>query len=375
MQPTFQQECLCSFIDVLQEAPRVLQMLSPTAAKNLSATCRSLRTYFCAHVKLISLSDPADAAKLCCRTWPQLIMVVCSSTDLNSKLPAEWDYMVEVSIWSGSCFNTAVLIKSRQQLHCPSLELPSQYCAAVSDFADKHSNSAQSLDLKGPLVGCRLVQSLIHAVWPRLIDLHINTPQLEIGSMAHLRNLQFVTCVVILNSFLDAPVLLQWGTEWSQLRSISLSNNQLDASAISVMPQAKWSNLHRLELEHNMLGLAGTQHIVSCSLPCLQILNLKYDGIDDAAACCLAQGNWPMLRILDLDGNSFDGAGISYLVLGRWPDLRTMSMSYNSVDEKALSLLGIGEAYRPTFIHQTGSILYNSDLLQFPHLQVNLCKT
>lgn len=68
-----------SLIQILHGVPTLLGTASPAALKAFSATCRSLRTSFRAQAKVMSLSFEEDAAKLCCTTWPQLLMVVCVS--------------------------------------------------------------------------------------------------------------------------------------------------------------------------------------------------------------------------------------------------------------------------------------------------------
>ena len=85
-----------SFIDLLHEVPAVLEALPLEAHKALSATCRSLRTSFCAQIKVISMSDAEDASRLCCMTWPQLLMVVCTGGSKLIKLSAQWEQAMEV---------------------------------------------------------------------------------------------------------------------------------------------------------------------------------------------------------------------------------------------------------------------------------------
>ena len=130
----------------------VLESSPPAELKNLSATCRSLRASFCARIKVIRIISE-DASRLCCTNWPQLLMVVSlNEHDLQSKLSAQWEYMLEMDT------NThgAVLVRSRQQLHNSLKDLPSQHCAALSAFADKVRHLEVWVTLRGPLVCCWL---------------------------------------------------------------------------------------------------------------------------------------------------------------------------------------------------------------------------
>ena len=129
-----------SFVDVLHEAPILLEALPPEALKALSATCRSLRTLFCAQVKVISLPDVEDASKLCYTTWPQLLMVVYTSEpQLASKLSAQWECMMEMSLgsrsWPGPWVRkTAGVVQSRQQVHTPLTGFAEQHSAVLSVY-------------------------------------------------------------------------------------------------------------------------------------------------------------------------------------------------------------------------------------------------
>lgn len=98
--------------------------------------------------------------------------------------------------------------------------------------------------------------------------------------------------------------LLRSGSAWPQVVSLRAPNNQLDASAMSVMPQAKWTHLRFLTLSHNVLGASGMQHLVACSWPVLEYLYLANTGIDGPALRHFAAGQWPQLRGLGLTKNT-----------------------------------------------------------------------
>ena len=209
-----------SFTDVLHEAPILLEALPSEALKVLSATCRSLRILFCAQVKVISLSDVKDASKLCGPTWPQLLMVVYTSEpQLASKLSAEWECMMEMSVCSRSKlgpwgFKTAGLVQSRQQVHTPLMGFQEQQSAVLSVFADRHRHTAQKMTLQGPLVGYRVVQTLFNDFWPKVEDLYlIGSPQLTADSMSHLNgSLPKMVNVEITHCHSAALDLLRSGT-------------------------------------------------------------------------------------------------------------------------------------------------------------------
>ena len=237
-----------SFTDVLHEAPVLLEALPPEAMKALSATCRSLRTLFCAQVKVISLPDVEDASKLCGTTWPQLLMVVYTSEpQLASKLSAEWDCMMEMSLWSRSVvygpwlvgqgpwpgpreIRTVGLVQSRQQVHTPLMGFEEQQSALLSVFADQHRHTAEKMTLQGPLVGYRVVQTLFHDVWPKVTELYLcGSPQLAADSMTRLNgSLTKMVDAEITHCHSAALELLKSGTAWRRINDINLAHNQLD---------------------------------------------------------------------------------------------------------------------------------------------------
>ena len=379
MKPINQQRPMCRLLQILHEAPALLESFPPAELKNLSATCRSLRTSFCAHVKMITLSNPEDASKLCCTTWPQLQMVVSiNQRDLKSKLSAQWECMLELE----AVIKSAVLIRPRQQLHNPLIDLPSQHYAALSAFANKHRHEVW-ITLRGPFVGCCIVHSLTLDAWPVLSHLMlVDSPQLAPESISHLRDQLSLTGLYVVDCFLNAAVLLKLTTGWHQLQRIRLENNQLDDTAMSVIGQANWPNLRQLSLNCNTLGVVGMQHLVSCSLPLLQRLTLEHTGIDGPAVQCLAQGQWPALIYLSLDGNHVDPRGVSYLVQGSWPLLNLLTLSPDGLDATAASLLGIGEQWgaaiaatqQPDTSHhrRRHSNVYTTCLPQFQRLRLQI---
>ena len=333
-----------SFIDVLHEAPAVLERLPPAGLKNLSATCRSLRTLFCAQVTAITVTTSADASKLCSRKWPQLVMVVhTSGSKLKGNLSAQWECMMKLTVTTATSpfsSKTAVLVSSHRQLH----DLSSQHCAALSGFADKHRHTAQNVTLWGPLSGCRIFQCLEKYNWPLLKRFNmIASPQLDVDSASRFLT-HSLTHIHVADSCFDAPALFKKITEWPRLVSIQLLNNQLDANAVSAMTHAKWPFLHTLNLSFNKLGLVGVQHLVSCAWPCLGVLKLDQACIDALALQCLACGHWPRLWHLSLDGNPVNTTGISYLVQVNWPMLRQLWLPGQGLDKKAYLLLGIVKA-------------------------------
>ena len=305
------------------------------------------------------------------------MVVSLNEHDLKSKLSAHWEYMLEMD--TNSC--SAVLVRSRQQLHNPLTDLPSQHCAALSAFADKPRHVKQRVvTLRGPLVCCWLNHYQTCDAWPLLKHLRlVDVPQLDTESISHLHQLS-LKGIVVVDCFLDAAVLLRLSVGWRQLKRIVLQNNQLNDNAMSVIGLANWPNLQHLSLDFNILGTAGMQHLVSCSLPLLQRLTLEHAGIEEPAVRCLAQGQWPALLVLSLDGNYIDTTGVLYLLQGRWPLLKLLILSPEGLDREAASHFGIygedGADIAATPKPDTSRYLHSQDYItflpQFPSLRLQI---
>lgn len=224
--------------------------------------------------------------------------------------------------------------------------------------------------LWGPLVSCRMIQTLSLSVWPTVRGLQLKgAPQLDIQSMSHLSgSLPGLVGISIQDCSTAAMELLRSGTAWPQIVYINVAHNQLDGGAISVMPQAKWTHLRFLSLAHNMLGALGMQHLVACSWPLLQRLYLANTGIDGFALRYFAEGQWPQLQALDLTENNIDAIGMSCLLQGSWPLLSDLELSEQGLDAEACSLLGIpypAQRTRKTVARKSGS-----SLVQLPVLNI-----
>ena len=372
-----------SFNHILHEIPTILDILPPAALKALSATCRSLRTSFCAQVTVMTVTDPADLSKLCCTTWPQLMMVVCNLLfDYQSKaacqLLPEWEMMAEFELLEapGGCLvsrTTIMLVRPHRQLNKPLIDLPSQHCAAVSAFADKCRDCTPAIMLRGPCIGFRAVQSLTNDIWPAVGCLKvIEAPRLEEGIMSLLINsAPLLQSIIFQDCFLDMAALLKFSTAGPRLHTITLSNNQLDATAVSSITQVTWPQLGRLLLNSTLLDAACMQHFTSCSWPALHHLALEHADLDAPALHCLAQGQWPALGFLNLKGNNVGATGVSYLVQGNWPRLGMLVLSDQGLDAEACSLLGIAEVDR---VCSTGDRNFKSALPEFSDLTVQICR-
>ncbi len=69
-----------TIFDVVQQAPRLLELLTSQDDKALTATCTQLRKDFRSSVTTVQTTNEQDTAMLCADKWPSLVMVVISTT-------------------------------------------------------------------------------------------------------------------------------------------------------------------------------------------------------------------------------------------------------------------------------------------------------
>ena len=189
-------------------------------------------------------------------------------------------------------------------------------------------------------MGCKVLQCLAQTP-PKLAHVDIlDSPQLGVDSKSTFLINDSPATVMIMNSCVNAPLLLWLASGLPRLQWIGLDGNQLDDDACSVIAQANWLHLEQLRVHSSMLGLAGVQHLVSCSIPSLATLSLSHVGIDAPAARCLAQGCWPALSILCLQGNNIGTGGVRHLLQGNWPLLMRLVLSDQGLDQEAFVSLG-----------------------------------
>ena len=102
-----------SFMDVVHEAPRLMELLTSASLKALTATCTQLRRNFHHRVTTITMTNEQDQAMLFANKWPRLVIVVISTrlsyeeemTSLDDFTPylskREWATMVRIKVEEG----------------------------------------------------------------------------------------------------------------------------------------------------------------------------------------------------------------------------------------------------------------------------------
>ena len=79
-------------MEVVQQAPRLMELLTAECVKALTATCTQLRQDVRDHVTIIKTENEQDQAMLRADKWPSLVMAVISTTvSITEQLTADID--------------------------------------------------------------------------------------------------------------------------------------------------------------------------------------------------------------------------------------------------------------------------------------------
>jgi hypothetical protein len=278
-----------TFFEVVQQAPRLLEMLTPEGIKALTATCKQLRQGLRCSVTTIQLTNQGIAT-LHADKWPSLVMVVVSSTyDFGQKQ-------------SGSHPESYLLKKERSTLlsligHQASTNDVSLVQQSVALVVRASHQSSQDLDTRAHDIAlARLAKA-----WQgktQSIRMYLNlwilqhmdpVKHLQTGSWPHL---WFIIChgnrgnALPISCFwgegssnmrhaemshcrLDAEAVQSLVTACPHLSVLTLAGCKLEAAALSCLNQACLSRLELLDLSKNPLGWSGVWSLSSCHLPTL----------------------------------------------------------------------------------------------------------
>ncbi len=392
-----------TIFDVVQQAPRLLELLNPEGVKALTATCTQLRQDFCSSVTSIQMTNGQDTAMLCADKWPSLVMVVISTTvALGDGLYGDrfksylsdkgWSIIVrlrlqqapdDLSNWMSAGQQSVALIVRASHESSPDIDTRA-HGSALARFATKWEAKTRSMcmNLESKSVHMDPLKHLHMGKWPcleRIIchghygdALPVSCFWCDASS-----NLQVATMSMC---SLGADMIQSLVTTCPHLHDLELTACKLEASALACLNQARFSRLDSLSLNITPLGWSDVRSLTSCNLPALQRLTLVNTSLSVLAAMHLAQGCWPKLEQLHLFGNQLNEEAVAYLVKGEWPLLQELGLSWTCVSEAAFEVLGVVDACKqfestqsvtqPNYRHAFKQcLLLRSSLLVWPKLK------
>ena len=390
-----------TIFDVVQQAPRLLEILTSECVKALTATCAKLRQNFRSSVTTVQMTNGQDTAMLCADKWPNLVIVAISTTmaldddlygdRLESCLSDKgWSIIVRLQLqqapddlmnWFSAGQQQAVLIVNAS--HHSSLDMDTKAHASVlARFATKWEAKTQSIGmyLESKSVHIDPLKHLHMGKWPCL---KLMTYSGKYGNALPIScffgesslNIQFASSS---HCSLDAEAVQSLVTTCPHLHDLRLTTCKVASAALTCLNQACFPSLTYLDLSKNPLGSLGVQSLRSCHLPALQKLTLDGTSVSALAAIHLAQGCWPKLELLHLFDNQLNVEAIAYLVKGEWPMLQELGVSWTCVPEAAFAVLGVDDACKQfenktsrSRLHYTPVSLLRSSFLFWPKLEAS----
>ena len=354
-----------SILEVVHQAPRSMELLTPEGVKALTATCTQLRQDFRQCVTTIRVKNEQDQAMLFADKWPNLVMVVISTTVGTEQwlfgnlftpylLEREWVTMVRIEVEESpgdprirrSSFKqiVALVVTARHQ---SSRNMDTKY-VALAHLATEWVAKTQSMSmfLTPESEYMSPVKHLHVGDWPRLESImclgqHGNVLHVSCFWGEHSSSLQGVNLFL---SSLDEGIIQSLVITCPHLHQLELAACKIEAAALACFSQASFSTLCNLCVSNTPLGWSDVRSLSSCNLPALQRLTLVNTNLSALAAMHLAQGCWPNLMSLHLLGNQLNVEAVTHLIKGEWPLLQMLGLTWPCVPEAAFAILGVSEA-------------------------------
>ncbi len=314
-------------LDVLREAPRLMDHLLGGPLQALASTCKPLRQWFIRRVTTATSINVKDAAVLQPECWPNLLLSITTRDNKGLTAYVARSYL-QRSRWTSQLILTLSSLNGNIEamVTAPKFALDkptAQYGWAIQAFLTKYSPTTLSIKLQGELVYSEMVKSFSQIYWPVLTRLDMAAPRLE--SMPY-----------------------DWRGFCPKLTELHIFTTAggLGGTYMSHLGEGHGSCLKHLCLGSSTLSVADVKGLSTADCPFLQQLTLTSKEFDSTALQYLACGKWQDLRSLTLNHVQIDAAAARHLMSGNWPLLNCLRATHGCVQEAALEVLGIQDTQR-----------------------------
>ncbi|KAL3147080.1 hypothetical protein ABBQ38_015042 [Trebouxia sp. C0009 RCD-2024] len=369
-----------SLTDVLQAAPRLLELVSPEDKKSLSAVCTSMRRLVHACASFVSLQkgdtlqhllDTAAGPRLQVLQLQDIRLTVTAIPGLTS---APWSVLL-VSLTLSNCGLEPSTISKLAAGYWPMLQHlsfrnNSLSTAAIKAMAGGQWPRLEHLDLSSIKLNAEGIAELIQLSWSRLSGLELQgNPDIDAkafrmlasGVWPCLKGLA-ISGSFTLNYFVRqaasplrllesvylncnySPQAVNFAGAWQNMQSMRIKTRCPTSAYIAILPKplklelkgAAWCNLQSLDLSYSHLGGQGIAQLALGDWPWLCQLDVSHlefteeDYIPDDYAG-LASGRWPQLTYLCLADNAMYDEYAAELTVANWPKLRVLDLSHNCI--------------------------------------------
>lgn len=346
-----------AFLDIIHQAPRLLEMLPQDSLKALLATSRNLRAAVHDMTTVLTIEHEADIACLLKGDWPHLGLVIMRNQEYgyssySQLLTPKWRLLARLDL-STRCFGSMDVVFLLQPLQHPQLmghDKNRFYAQPLRHLLGTDWSGLRKLDLsqvKSSSMGLAVMAQLSQGDWPLLTSLDLSDNKLGADSMSEITKRKFpaLESLDVSSNKLDVEAMRQLVKgDWPTLKYLWLSINPLlNAEGIKQLASAKWSQLHDLSLSYTSVTAEMMEELVKLPLPRLKTLSLSGCGLDVPAVSVLARANWPALRSLRLTENRLPAEAVSQLIRGRFPALRLLDLANCKMDAASVQCLIQGD--------------------------------
>lgn len=370
-----------SLTDILHEAPRVLQLVSPDDKKTLSAVCKSVRRLVHAFASRITLQEDDTMQHLLdTAVGPHLLrldlhgikLTATAVSGLNnapftslrsltlcncglngstiSKLVAGscWPLLQHLSLRNNKLSTAA--IKAMVGSNWPQLQHMDLSCnkltvSAISQLTQLRWSNLEILDLSSnPYLESNAIRKLSSGSWPLLKGL-------AIGGSFGLAFFAEVTAsswplleTIHVNCDYCPPQAVSFAGCWQNVKNLQIvtrlptplgSFSSFSMPAVSGLTEANWTNLQTLDLSRSNLGRSGITQLANGQWPLLHKLDISRmlypEALTPDEYADFAEGSWPKLIYLNLAHNKMSDECAVQLTSGDWPLLANIDLSYNDI--------------------------------------------
>ncbi|DBA84144.1 TPA: hypothetical protein ACH3X1_006617 [Trebouxia sp. C0004] len=227
-----------AFLDIIYQAPRLLEMLPQDSLKALSATSRNLRAAVHDMATVLTIEHEANIGCLLKGNWPHLGLVIMRNQEYgyssySQLLTTKWRLLARIDL-ATCCFGSVDVVFLLQPLQHPQLmgpDLNRFYTQPLTRLLGKDWLGLRKLDLsqvKSSSIGLAVMAQLSQADWPLLTSLDLSDNNLGADSMSDIIKGKFPA-----------------------LESLDVSSNKLDVEAMQQLVKGDWPRLRYLWLSIN----------------------------------------------------------------------------------------------------------------------------
>ena len=240
-----------AFLDIIHQAPRLLEMLPRDSLKDLTATSRILRAVVHDMTTILTIEHEADIACLLKGDWPHLGLVIMRNQEYgyssySQLLTAKWRLLARIDL-STCCFGSVDVVFLLQPLQHPQLLGHNKQVSEqpLRHLLGKDWSGVRRLDLmqvESSSVGLAVIAQLSQWEWPLLTSLAFSDNTLSADSMLEAIKGKFPA-----------------------LEALDVSSNKLDGEAMRQLVKGDWRYLWLSDERFRLTPTASRKAWQSCA--------------------------------------------------------------------------------------------------------------